>query len=580
MWRTMRSGILNLFGIGVLLLFGACRNDSNKSSQSEEKEPTAPLPAQRLILATQSEPDTLHPLFSEIAVSSSIRMLGQRELTLYNPSWELVPDLATQVPSQSNGRVRLIPREDRPDAPPRMEVSWTLRADATWEDGVPVTADDFVLAWEIQMDPEQEVIHRSTAERIERMEVRGEDRKTLVVLWKEPYAFFADYQVHRALPAHRLRQDYQRSDGTRASMKLHPYGRAPLANGPFRFAEWQPGQFLRFVRNEKHVPRARLDEVIVRIIPNQSAMHSALLAGDIDGVLATGGFSAARAMELTKNKPERFQAHWAPGLVWAHIDFNLDDPILRDARVRRALAMAIDRKTLIATLFGNHYEVADSFLPPRHWGYAATLPKIEYDVSEAEKLLASAGYHAAAPGGLRKNEAGEPLRLSISAVAGIADIERLEEVLQSDLRKIGVELRIENRPAKVFFGEWARKRRFPHLSFYSWVMSPSSWGNTLWQSDMIPSQANGWQGKNYPAWRDAEVTEILRALPAELDLAKRKDMMKRVQHRYLEVLPAIPMYFRPVVAVARRGVGGWAPTGTLTPLSWNAKDWHLSDSAP
>lgn len=576
----MRSGTLLLFHVGIALVFSACRNEADVSPRPLADQPAAVPKPQRLILATQSEPDTLHPLFSESAVSSSIRMLGQRELTLYNPSWELVPDLATEVPSQENGRVRLILQADRPAAQPRMEVVWTIRPDANWEDGAPVTADDFRLAWEIQMDESQEVIQRATAERIERMEVRGADRKTLVVIWKEPYAFFADYQVHRALPAHRLRQDYQRPDGTRASMKLHPYGQAPLANGPFRFVEWQPGQFLRFVRNEKHEPQAHLDEVIIRIIPNQSSLQTALLAGDIDGVLATGGFSAARAMELTQNNPERFVAHWAPGLVWAHIDFNLDDPILRDARVRRALAMAIDRHTLIHTLFGERYEVADTFLPPRHWGYEADLPKIKYDVKAAADLLEQAGYRRPAPGALRQNAAGQPLQLAISAVAGIADIERLEEVLQSDFRKIGVALQIENRPAKVFFGEWARKRRFPHLSFYSWVMSPSSWGNTLWQADMIPSAENGWQGKNYPAWKDAEITDILRALPAELDAAKRKAMMARVQRRYMEDLPAIPMYFRPVVAVARQGVGGWAPTGTLTPLTWNAKDWHLSDSAP
>lgn len=556
-------------GLGVIaLVVGACR-------EPNQVAPTAKV-SQRLILATQSEPDSLDPLFAESAVSSSIRLLGQRELTVYNPAWELVPDLATEVPSEANGRVRWVPHVDRPAAPQMLEVTWTLRPDARWEDGVPVTGDDFLLAWEIQRDPTQEIVQRAVAERIERMEVRGTDRRTLVVTWREPYAFFADHQVHRALPAHRLASVYRRADGTTASMKRNPYGQAPLANGPFRFAEWQPGQYLRFVRNDQYVPRAELDEIVVRIIPNQTSMQSALLAGDIDGVLATGGFSAARAMELTEQHPERFVAHWAPGLVWAHIDFNLDDPILQDRRVRRALAMAIDRQGLIDALFGGKYEVAQSFLPPRHWGYAADLPKIPYDLPAAARLLDEAGYLVPEQGTLRQNRQGQALRLTISAVAGISDIERLEQAIQSDFRKIGVELRVDNRPAKIFFGDWARKRKFPHLSFYSWVMSPSSWGDTLWQADMIPSEANGWQGKNYPGWRDEEVTALLRRLPFELSLEQRKAMMRRVQERFIEDLPAVPMYFRPVVAVARKGVEGWAPTGTLTPLTWNAGTWRLS----
>lgn len=566
-----RARLCSLLGAALLGVLGC-----SSSSPSADIAPRAP--KKRLVLATNAEPDTLNTLFTEMTSSSAVALLGHRELTVYNDRWELIPDLAEQVPSLENGLVRLIDTDELDAAgrnKQKMEVTWQIRKSARWQDGVPVTADDFRFGFEIQRDERQEIVDRDIPNRIEKMEARGEDRKTLVVTWREPYAFYADYRVHRALPAHVLRPRYRRPDGTTHDLRRDPYGQAPLSNGPFRFQVWEPGQYIIYERNDQYEPRAKLDEVVIRIIPNNAAMQTALAAGDIDGILETGGLSVSEAERLHKEYGERFSYFTVPGLVWAHIDFNLDNPLLQDRRVRRALAHAVDRQTLINVLFGGKYTPAHTFLPPRHWGYDANLPELKYDVAEAARLLDEAGYRLPAPGGIRVGPHNTPLRLSISAVAGIRDVEQIEQVIQSDLRKVGVELVIENQPAKVFFGESARHRKFKHLSFYSWVMSPSSFGHTLWQSDMIPSEANRWQGQNYSGWRDDEVTALLRQVPGELDLSRRQAILAKVQARFLDALPVLPMYFRPVVAVMRRELVGFSPTGTLTPSSWNAQAWDL-----
>ena len=165
--------------------------------------------------------------------------------------------------------------------------------------------------------------------------------------------------------------------------------------------------------------------------------------------------------------------------------------------------------------------------------------------------------------------------LRFSAVAGIRDIEQLEQLIQSDLAKIGVELQIDNKPAKTFFGEFARHRKFPDMSFYAWISAPDGWSHTLWQDDYIPSEKNNWQGQNYPGWRNREVTELLKRVPSEMDADKRLQLMARVQELFVDELPAIPMYFRPVVAIATTRLKNYQPTGTLTPISWNADKWDL-----
>lgn len=579
-----RPVLVRLLPVLTLALAVGCSDDkpaAGEGAQPVQEAAAKKAPKKKLVLATNSEPDTLDPVFAEMAISSAIRFLGQRELTMYNEKWELVPDLAEVVPSVENGLVKIMDsKELGKDGKPKqkMEVTWRIRKDAVWDDGTPVTAEDFIFAWEVMMDPTQEIIERDLPERIESMEAKGPDKKTLVVTWKELYAFYDQYRVHNAYPAHVLRARYKKPDGSTNNMKKDRYGQHPSSNGPFKFKEWVPGQYITYVRNERSHTPPKLDEITIRFIPNNVALQSALVAGDVDGVLAMGGLTVSEIEDMKKQgQGDSFTFYSVPGLVWSHIDFNLDDPILKDVRVRQAIAHGINRQTIIDELFYGKYTLAHTFLPPRHWGYKADVAKISFNLERAAQLLDDAGWTQKAEGEPRVNKRGEKLKLTISAVAGIKDTEQMQQVIQSDLRKIGVELLIDNKPAKVFFGDLARYRKFPHLSFYAWVMDPSSWGNTLWQSDMIPSKANSWSGQNYPGWKNDEVTKILEEVPTVLDPVKRREMLARVQDLYVAELPAIPMYFRPVVAVTRKELKGFTPTGTQTPAAWNAHEWHFAE---
>jgi peptide/nickel transport system substrate-binding protein len=578
--HSPRSLALASLFLAAVLAAGCKDSGERAAAVAKDGAVTKPAPARtrKLVLATNSEPDTLDPIFAEMAVSTEVRFLGQRELTMYNEKWELVADLAETVPSQDNGLVKLIDTgEPHADGTPKqkMEVTWHIRKDATWEDGSPVDGEDFIFAWQVQMDATQEIIERDLPERIESMEAQGEDKKTLVVTWKEPFAFYDTFRVHSSYPAHALRARYKKPDGTTHNMKKDKYGQRPLSNGPFKFKEWVPGQYITYVKNERFHTPPQLDEVTIRFIPNNVALESALVAGDIDGVLTTGGLTLAEVEDLKRRRGDEFRYYSVPGLVWSHIDFNLDDPILKDATVRKAIAHGVNRQGLIDELYFGKYTLSHTFLPPRHWGYKNDVATLEFDLEKSARLFEQAGWRQAKEGDIRTNAKGDKLSLSLNAVAGIKDIEQLQQVIQSDLRKIGVELRIDNKPAKVFFGDLARYRKLPHMAFYAWVMDPSSWGNTLWQSDMVPSKENSWSGQNYPGWRHEEATRLLKAVPAILDENKRKELMARVQDLYVEDLPALPMYFRPVVSVTKKELKGFVPTGTQTPVTWNAGEWRF-----
>jgi len=581
----MNRVLLGLGLVASLCALGCPQSTSTPSSSSTRKaKPTSPPDVQvgrtTLVLATTVEPEHQSQLFAESAASRALSMLTQRHLTMYDDKWQLVPDLAVEVPSLHNGGVRLLPEAEPGQPKPKvqhMEVTWHIKSSAVWEDGTPVTADDFLFAFEMQNDPGQEIIERDDIERILKMEAKGQDRKTLIVTWREPYAFFNKFAVHPCLPKHRLKAQLSRPGGGFVDVKRHRSARHPFANGPYRLKEWVKGSHMTFVRNDKHRPLAFIDEVRVRFLPDAQGITAALLAGEVHGVLPEAGLSIAAVADLVAAHPGKFNAVRAEGLVWAHVDFNLDDPWLKDVRVRRALGHAMNRTFIVENLYSKQLTMAHSYLPPQHWGAHPSLPKVDFNLNKANRLLDTAGFRRPEgdPDGIRVSPDGKPLSLFFSAGTGSAVVEQIEERLVLDMRKVGVEVVVDNKPMSVFFSKFARPRKFPHMWFYAWIMSPSSVGATTWQADMIPAAHNQFQGQNFPGWRNAEATRLLKRIVTELDDKKRIRMLHRVQELYAQELPAMPMYFRPVVSVIDPRFTHFSPTGTQTPSTWNAAAWQL-----
>lgn len=527
----------------------------------------APPPPSRLVLGTTSEPDTLCPILSTNAAAHEVLALMWRELTLRDPSWALAPDLAERVPSLENGDAHLEGQ--------RLVVHWRLRGDARWQDGAPVVADDFALALELQRDPSQALLGKDDAERVESL-VPDADGRGFTVTWKEPNPFFAEPRVHRALPAHVLRQRLRDEAGGFRPLQNDPLCREPLGNGPFRLVEQAAGQHLRLVRSEQARPRAALDEVVVRVLPSAVALGAALEAGEVDATVGAGGLPLQAARELVARSPERFSLLKAPGAQWAHLQMNLDDPWLKDPRVRRALALALPRRAIVDAVFQGEAALADTYLPERHWGFAA-LPPLPHDPAEARRLLDQAGLQVG-PDGVRVDGSGKRVSLSLASSSENPEVESTLRLVQQAFAEVGVDSQLELSPFKVFFGEGVRKRRYPHLAYLAWTLDPSSMGTQLWRSDRIPSADNGFKGQNTTGFRSDEVTAALAEADRTVDLARRRALLGRVQQILREELPAIPLSFKPVVVVHRRGVRGLAPTGGIAPLAWNAHQWGVTPS--
>ncbi len=262
-------------------------------------------------------------------------------------------------------------------------------------------------------------------------------------------------------------------------------------------------------------------------------------------------------------------------MVWEHIDFNLDCEFFKDKRVRQAMLYAIDRNEIVNQLFEGKQKVAHSWLPPKHYGYNPNLKKYNYSPEIAKQLLESAGWKMGKDNVLVNNN-GKKFEIVLMSTAGNKVREQVEQILQSYWEKIGIKVEIKNEPAKVFFGETTKKRKFPHLAMYAWIMSPVSDGESLWTIENIPSKENNWQGQNTPGWRNKEANEIDHQIPQTLNEEERIKLFHKQQEIWIDELPSIPLYFRVEVTAIKKVLKNWLPTGMTTPPTWNCEHWYLA----
>ena len=137
-------------------------------------------------------------------------------------------------------------------------------------------------------------------------------------------------------------------------------------------------------------------------------------------------------------------------------------------------------------------------------------------------------------GGVRVDGSGRPLRVELMTTAGDRTRELVQQVLQSQWKAAGIDVRIRNQPARVFFGETVSRRRFAAMALFAWFSAPESVPRTTLHSSEIPTEANGWSGQNYPGFRNAEMDATIEAIETELDEGKRRALWARLQAIYAD----------------------------------------------
>ena len=517
-------------------------------------------------------PATLHPHINSMLAKSYVLNAALRPITVYDRDWQLVCMLCTELPTLENG---LAVRETLDNGDTGVAVTWTIHADATWGDGVPVSAHDAVFTWQVGRHEMSGFAGLEDFRRTLAVDVIDDktftvhiDRLTyqynnygLVLLPRHlESAAFAEPAEYR----HRTLYD---TDPTNPGLYFGPYRVTEVASGSHVVLETNPTWY--------GTPPA-FRRVVVRVIENTAALEANLLSGEVDYVAGELGFTVEQAMSFERRHGDRFRVLYRPGLVYEHIDVNLDNPVLADRRVRQALMYAIDREQLTGQLFGGHQPVAHSSIHPLDRVYSGAVPVYAHDPARAAALLDDAGWRETADG-VRRNAAGEPLRLTLMTTAGNKSRELVQQVLQNQWAGVGIDAAIRNEPARVFFGRTVARRENSGLSMYAWLSFPETVPRSTLQSDQIPHAGNGWSGQNYPGYRSDRMDALIDAIERELDAEARLPLWAELQALYATDLPALPLFFRVEPYVFPGWLEEVRPTGhSVTTTMW-IEEWRAAE---
>ena len=536
---------------------------------------TGPAKAARdsLVIGITQFPSTFHPNIDSMLAKTYILALTRRPLTTYDKNWRLICMLCVTLPTIENG---LAVPETAPEGKRGIAVTYAIRADAKWGDGTPVTTKDVIFTWKVGRHKKTGVANSELYRSLYKIDVK--DSKTFTLHFDKLTFEYNAINGFELIPAHLDEKNF--SDPVayknRTAFDTDTTNKG-LYYGPYRIAHVVTGSHVVLAPNPTWWgKKPHFKRIVVRVIPNTAALEANLLSGNIDMIAGELGFTVDQAISFEKRQKGKFKVIYKPGLIYEHLDLNLDNPILKDIRVRRALILGIDRDAISQKLFAGRQPVAHSSVNPLDWVYADDIPKYAYDPEKARRLLAEAGWPVGKKG-FRYNDKGRRLTLELMTTAGNRSRELVEQVLQSQWKALGIDVRIKNEPARVFFGQTVTQRKFTGLAMFAWISAPEGVPRTTLHSEHIPHKDNNFAGQNYTGFRNAEMDELLEAIEVELDRTKRARLWRRLQEIYATELPGIPLYFRAEPYILPKWLTGLEPTGHQDPSPLWGENWGVKN---
>jgi peptide/nickel transport system substrate-binding protein len=512
-----------------------------------------------LVIGAAQFPSSLHPFIDAEGIKYYVLGFVLRPVSAVDKDGQLVCMLCAEVPTIANGLARI---EDRPNGGKGMAVTIRLRSDIKWSDGAPVTAKDLEFTWRVARDPSSGFSNIFRWDRATGVEVI--DDHTAILRLDTVQVLYNLWDA--IIPEHIEGPAYAKAASAGGYINNTVYNRAPttagLYDGPYMITGYESGNQIVLEPNP-HWPGTApgFKRIAIRLIGNTTALQANMLSGDVDMMAGESlGLTIDQVVALQKQYPDRFTYLFKPAPIYERIDLQKNNPILSDIRVRRALLIALDRKTLVEKLFGGLQPVANTWLPTLDPNYSAEVPIYDYDVAKARAMLAEAGW---TPGsdGICRNVAGERLSLQLTSTAGNRLRELIELVLQSQWKAACIEVTIKNEPLRTLLGDTIKHRTYPAMVMFASITILGRPPRSALATDMIPSAENNYGGTNWSAFSDPRMDAAITAAESELDPDKQMPIWADMQRVYAEQLPQLPLYFRAELHVVPKWLTGYVITG-------------------
>lgn len=537
--------VLNIF---FFIMAAGCTHQSSPLPQQIVKQQIKQ--GGQLVYGSLQEPNTLNPLLSDLLATSEVGSLIFSGLVQTNEKGEWVPDLAAEVPSVQNGGVS---RDGH-------TVTYKLRQGISWHDGQPFTAEDVVFTWQTIMNRKTNVVSREGYDQIASIDTP--DKYMVIIHFNEYYAPFL-HLFSTILPKHILENE---ADINKAS-----FNRSPVGTGPFKLKEWRVAEGIILEANTNYFKgKPNLDGITYKIIPDTNILLAQLKAGTLDIVnnLPFVQLEQVKAIDLV-------HTIITPNMVWEHLDFNLDNEFFRDVKIRRAIALAIDRQALINSTLKNAASSAVGDQSPLSWAYNPTLTPPPRNINMAKELLTQAGFTQGEDGIFAKD--GRKLSFSLATTSENRMREIVAQAIAQQLKEAGIEVEVKFIDSTEFFNEILKKRRF-ETAMYAFTGGVDPDNINLWHSKKIPYRGNSYEGQNYAGWQNSEIDVLTVQGVHSVDIEKRKEAYFKIQEIIQEEYPVIPLYFRANIDAVKNSVTNYKPNPTPSGNLWNAWQWGFVET--
>ncbi|MDQ6768244.1 MAG: peptide ABC transporter substrate-binding protein [Candidatus Eremiobacteraeota bacterium] len=543
------QGCLVLCALLVLMIAPSCTRSPSEFSGRQARGNSWTIHGV-LRIADTRQPDSLNPLLSFGQVATDLSMFWAAYLFRWNDRNELVPELATQVPTQRNGGI----------SQDGLTITYQLRKGVRWHDGAPFTADDVLFTWQQVMNPLNNVQGRVGYDSITSIEAL--DSARIRVHLKQRFAPFVETfftmsgATYCILPKHLL--------SGHADINHAPYNSLPIGTGPFRVAAYEKASEIRFVANRSYWRGPpHLKEIVYRIVPDDNTVLTQLNTHEADFWMAAPIVHIAALRSIPGVRIYRI-----PFTAFEFLGFNTEHAALQDVRVRQALRLATDVGQLASALAHNRTVPAQSDQPPFSWAFNADLKKYPYDPIRAAQLLDQARWKRSADGYRYKN--GQRLDLVMVSAIGSSLGSAIDLLVQSDWKKIGVNVAIKNYPTDLLGSADGiyRTGRFD-VFFDSWTNGVDPDDSQIFMCNQRPPR-----GANYFRFCNRTLDAAEQVALREYSRAQRKPAYDTIQAILAQEQPIIVLWFDERQDVANSDLRAYRPAHAVTTF-WNPWEWSI-----
>lgn len=578
---------LSLFVIGALVL-AACQPAATteaptptQAQTSAAPQPTTPpkpteapptstpSKATVVVITFPQEPDNLNPLYTNMWFSTITHAFWLRGLWSIDDQGNAVPEIAAEIPTEANGGI----------ADGGKTITIKLNPNAQWSDGTPITADDFVFTYQMTISPKNAVASAYPyKEQVESVEAK--DEHTLVVKFKEPFApwittLFASTVATGALPPlpkHILEPVFEK-DGTLDNAQ---WNHAPTVGvGPFVFKEWESGGHILLVRNDKWFgPAPKVDQIFIRIVPDDASQIAAIKAGDADiGTFLS--FADAPAVESTGVAKAAFDLGGFQEGWFLNMDPKTAHPAMQDVRVRKAIALATDRFKITQDLLYGKTEPPATFWDSTSPFGDPSLKAYPYDPEQAKALLDEAGWKDTNGDGTRDKDGVE---LKLRYITTDRQLRKdVQAVVAQMWSKVGIGADLVNYSSDVFFNTFGSNGPLytgeSDIAEYSDGPAFPDPDVAYWLCSEIPSAENP-EGTNGQHYCSNDLDALFAQQVTTADLEARKAIFAKIQKIMYDEVVYIGMWRDPDVWSINKRLTGVRFSGA-SPF-WNVTDWTVS----